>query len=71
VDELRKKLEGLQAQHDKLTEEIRALQKRIRDAELTTAAEAHLDSLPPDERGVLIQAAAIRMGGTAGRHEAH
>jgi DnaJ-domain-containing protein 1 len=65
VDELRAKLEGLQAQYDKLKVEIEALQTEIHQAELEAAAEAHLDSLPDDERGVLIQAAAIRVGGKA------
>jgi prefoldin subunit 5 len=70
VDELRAKLEKLQAQHDELKGQIEGMQKRLREAELATAAEAHLDSLPEDERGVLIKAAAIRLEGGAGMHKA-
>jgi hypothetical protein len=62
-DELRTKLESLQAKRDEITAEIVALQTEIRGHELEAAAEAHLDSLPDDERGVLIQAAAIRISG--------
>jgi hypothetical protein len=53
----------MQAQLDKSKAEVEAIQRQIHQAELAEAAEAHLDSLPADERGVLIQAAAIRVGG--------
>jgi prefoldin subunit 5 len=65
VDDLKAKLEGLQAQYDAIKAEIEALQTEIRGHELEAAAEAHLDSLPDAERGVLIQAAAIRVGSKA------
>jgi cell division protein FtsB len=65
MDDSRAKLESLQAKRDEITAEIEALQTEIRGHELEAAAEAHLDSLPADERGVLIQAAAIRIGAQA------
>ncbi len=67
MDDQRAVLEKLQAEHDKRKAEIETLQKQIREAELVEQAEAHLDSLPSDERGVLINVAAIRIGADAGK----
>jgi hypothetical protein len=62
VDELRAKLEKLQAQYDKIRDEIRALQQDIRKADIESEAHAHLDAMTDDERSVYIHAAAARVG---------
>jgi len=70
MDDRRARLERLQAEHDARKAEIEALQKQLREAELVERAEAHLDGLPPDERGVLINVAAIRVGARAAEPKA-
>ena len=60
-------LAKLQGARDELTAQIRALQAKLRERADRAAAEAHLDSLPPGDRGVLIEAAAARMGAKPGK----
>ena len=67
MDDRRAKLEALQAQHDTRKAEIEAIQEELRQAEMHEQAEKLLDELPPDERGVLINVAAIRIGADAGK----
>jgi hypothetical protein len=66
ADKLREQLAVMQGQHDARKAEIEAIQAKLREAELHDQAESLLDSLPPDERGVLIEVAAIRIGAKPG-----
>ena len=62
MDDLRDKLEKLQAQRDEITAQIQALQKDVAKDDITKAAHAHLDAMTDDERSVYIHAAAARVG---------
>jgi flagellar motility protein MotE (MotC chaperone) len=61
LDDMRAALEKLQKTYEAARLDVIALQMEILKEEQRANAEAMLDSLTPDERGVLIKAAAVRM----------